>query len=215
MNYQVISLNVGKPRAYTWNNKELFTGFVKQPVHEKVWLSKLGFTGDGQADRKNHGGEDKALLMYAKDHYNFWQTQYSQEFNMPSFGENITIDGLLEEDVSVGDVFTLGEAEIQVSQPRQPCYKIAEVHQIKDIPAVVTETGFTGYYFRVLKEGYVSPNDQLTLMKKDENKVSIAYIHQSLFHERQDENRIRKILEVDALAASLRASLTKRLIKLT
>ncbi|WP_186575834.1 MOSC domain-containing protein [Aquibacillus kalidii] len=214
MDYQIISLNIGLPKQYKINGKELTTGFIKSAVDTPIWLSKTGFEGDGQADLKNHGGEDKALLMYNHQHYSYWNKKYNRVFKMPSFGENITIMGLGEQEVHLGDRFLLGDAVIQISQPRQPCYKIAEVHQIKDMPAIVTETGFTGYYFRVIHEGYVSPEDHLTLLEQDEHRVSVAYVHQALFHDRTNLSKFKKILKVNSLAETLRASIQKKVEKL-
>ncbi|WP_138417959.1 MOSC domain-containing protein [Aquibacillus sediminis] len=215
MNYHIRSLNVGKPTTYHINEKKLRTGFIKAPVDQPIWLSKLGFEGDGQADLKNHGGEDKALLMYADHHYRYWQDYYQRHFDIPAFGENVTITGLTEEDVHIGDVFQLGEAVIQISQPRQPCYKIAEVHQLKDFPALVTETGFSGYYFRVLQEGIVSPTDELILKQTDPNAITVAYVFQTLFHHRKDRERIERLLQLETMATSLRESFLKRLGKIS
>ncbi len=209
-----MSLNIGTPNKYNFNGKNLHTGFIKKSTSKPVWLSKRGFEGDGQADLKNHGGEDKALLMYSFHHYKYWRARYNRDFVAPAFGENITVDHLPEKEVHLGDTFKLGDAIIQVSQPRNPCYKIAEVHQIKDIPAVVTETGFTGYYFRVLKEGYVAPNDELTLIETNPNQITISFVHQTLFCNKDDIDAINQILTVDAIAATLRKSLETKLVKL-
>ncbi|MBM7572411.1 MOSC domain-containing protein [Aquibacillus albus] len=211
MKYQILSLNIGEPTKHIINGKELHTGFIKTSVNHPIWLSKTGFEGDGQADMKNHGGEDKALLMYPYQHYNYWQERYNRKFQQPSFGENITVEDLTEENVHLGDIYTIGEAVVQVSQPRQPCYKIAEVHQIKDIPAVVTETGFSGYYFRVLQEGYVSPDDQVELIEEDTSKISISFVQETLFHQRENTERIKQILSNEAIAPSLRKTFEKRL----
>ncbi|MDC3418166.1 MOSC domain-containing protein [Aquibacillus salsiterrae] len=214
MKYAIYALSAGKPTTHVLNGKELHTGFIKEQM-QSDWLSKTGFTKDGQADTKNHGGEDKALLMYPFDHYHYWETRFKQPFKVPSFGENITISGLTEKDVCIGDIYKLGHATIQVSQPRQPCYKIADVHSIKNIPAVVTETGYTGYYFRVLEEGNVTNSDQLQLIDQKKQQVSIAFIHRILFHDRNNAKGIEVILNVDELASSLRESLTKKLATLT
>ncbi|MRH44608.1 MOSC domain-containing protein [Aquibacillus halophilus] len=215
MKCQLLSLNIGVPKIYSFNGKQLHTGFIKESQDESIWLSKIGFEGDGQADQKNHGGEDKALLMYSYHHYNYWEKRYNREFNVPSFGENVTINHLSEDQIHLGDIFALGNAIVQVSQPRNPCYKIAEVHQLKDIPAVVTETGYSGYYFRVLREGFVTNNDYLELIEKDPNEISISFVHQTLFHLKDDIERINTILKVEAIATSLRKTLENRLDKLT
>ncbi|MDX8046891.1 MOSC domain-containing protein [Gracilibacillus sp. S3-1-1] len=212
--YQIVSLNVGKPQVYSIEGKELETGFIKKPVDHANYLTFTGFEHDGQADRKNHGGPEKALLMYAKEHYSFWQKKYDQTFDYPAFGENITIAGLTEEALYIGDVFTLGEAEIQVSQPRRPCYKIARVHGIPDMPAIVTETGFSGYYFRVLKEGWVKPSDTLVKTKEAPDKVTPKDIFYCLYHDRINKDKMEEYSQINALAPNVKESLIKRIKKI-
>ncbi|MGN8646858.1 MOSC domain-containing protein [Gracilibacillus sp. HCP3S3_G5_1] len=214
MLFRVASLNVGKPEVHHLAGQELTTGFIKTPTNQPKYLSFTGFWDDGQADLKNHGGEEKALLMYPKDHYPFWQQKYQQDFSYPAFGENITIDGLTENDLFIGDIFKLGEAEIQVSQPRQPCYKIAKVHGIQEMPAVVTETGYSGYYFRVLKEGWVKSTDYLVKVKEDFNRTTPADIFHCLFHDRKNKAKMERYIEIDALAPNVKKSLAKRMEKL-
>ncbi|WP_407270826.1 MOSC domain-containing protein [Radiobacillus sp. PE A8.2] len=214
MGYEIKSLNIGEPKIYQHNGKELHTAFVKHPVNETLWLSKIGLAGDGQADMKNHGGEDKALLLYPYEHYAYWQHRYEKTFTIPAFGENVTIEGITEDNLYIGDVYRLGEALIQVSQPRNPCYKIAAINELKDITAVVTETGYNGVYFRVLQEGNVNPDDKLTLVKTNTSQISAAYISKILHHDKQNRKGIETILQVNEIAVSLRNSLEKRLAKL-
>ncbi|QGH33385.1 MOSC domain-containing protein [Gracilibacillus salitolerans] len=214
MSYAIASLNVGKPTVHQLDGQEIKTGFKKTPTHQPNYLTVTGFENDGQADLKNHGGEEKALLMYPKDHYRYWEEKYQRDFPYPAFGENITIVGLTENDLYIGDVFQLGEAEIQVSQPRQPCYKIAKVHDLKDMPAVVTETGFSGYYFRVLKEGVVKPTDRLIKVKEDPQQVSPVDVFHCLFHDRKNRKKMEQYLQIEALAPNVKKSLTKRMEKL-
>ncbi|WP_112179918.1 MOSC domain-containing protein [Paraliobacillus zengyii] len=211
MKYQIVSLNIGQPKVRELQGKMVETGFIKERVTESIWLSKTGFNGDGQADLKNHGGLDKAILLYPYDHYAFWEGKYNRKFNIPAFGENLTIEGLTEETVYIGDEFELGEAIIQVSQPRQPCFKIAGVHQLKDITALVTETGYGGYYCRVIKEGYVSSKDTLKFKKKYKREFSIKSVHNLLFHDRENQHAMKELLQVDSLANSVKRTLSKRI----
>ncbi|SHN28111.1 MOSC domain-containing protein [Gracilibacillus kekensis] len=214
MTYRIFSLNVGKPKIYQLEGKDIRTGFIKKPIYKPSFLTLTGFEEDGQADLINHGGEEKALLLYPKDHYLFWNKQYNKTFSYPAFGENITIEGLTEKDVFIGDTFQLGEAKIQVSQPRQPCYKIAKTHGIKEMPAVVTETGYSGFYFRVLKEGTVKPTDELKKIKEDRNRVTSFEIFDCLFHDRKNKQRMQNYLQLTGLAANVKATLQKRIDKL-
>ncbi|GAE94411.1 uncharacterized protein conserved in bacteria [Gracilibacillus boraciitolerans JCM 21714] len=211
MEYTIISLNVGKPAVYQLDGQNIETGFIKRPIDKPNYLTVTGFKDDGQADLKNHGGKEKALLMYPKEHYNFWNQRYQQQFPYPSFGENITIDGLTEREVYIGEIFQLGQAEIQVSQPRQPCYKIARTHGIKDMPAVVTDTGYGGYYFRVLKEGWVAPADTLKKLQEVQSHVSAFDIFHCLFHDQQNKKRMQEYLQLSGLASNVKARFQKRI----
>ncbi|WP_208591634.1 MOSC domain-containing protein [Gracilibacillus suaedae] len=214
MSYVIESLNVGKPTVHHLDGQEINTGFKKTPTHQPNYLTVTGFENDGQADLKNHGGEEKALLMYPKVHYRYWEDKYQRSFSYPAFGENITINGLTEQDLYIGDIFQLGETEIQVSQPRQPCYKIAKVHGIQEMPAVVTKTGYSGFYFRVLQEGIVKPTDRLIKVKEDPQQVTPVDVFDCLFHDRKNRERMEQYLQIDALAANVKRSLTKRIEKL-
>ncbi|UOQ84549.1 MOSC domain-containing protein [Gracilibacillus salinarum] len=214
MEYPIVSLNVGKPQTQVFDGVSLVTGFKKTPIHERDYLTMTGFEQDGQADLKNHGGPEKALLMYPQKHYAFWKETYKRTFDYPSFGENITIDGLTEKDLYIGDIFQLGQAEIQCSQPRQPCFKIAKTHGIPEMPKLVTETGFSGYYFRVIKEGYVSPDDILTKLEEDEDKVTPFEIFDCLFHDRKNTERMERYLSVQMLAPNVKNSFRKRIEKI-
>ncbi|KAB8129350.1 MOSC domain-containing protein [Gracilibacillus oryzae] len=214
MIYEVISLNVGKPQTYKFGEQILHTGFVKKPAKDACFLTKTGFKEDGQADLKNHGGEEKALLMYSEDHYPYWKNLYKQNFTYPAFGENITVKGLTEKELYIGDVFKIGEAVIQVAQPRQPCYKIAVYHQLKDITAVVTNTGYSGYYFRVLQEGEVSNSDKLEKIEESYVKVTPFDIFECLFHDRENRDRMEEYRSIPALSANVKNTLSKRIRKL-
>lgn len=211
LTYKIVSFNVGKPSTYQFGTKEIETGFVKKPIEHAVRLTKTGFTEDGQADLKNHGGEEKALLFYPVEHYPFWEKHYDRSFSYPAFGENITIKGLTEEAVYIGDQFQLGDAIIEMSQPRQPCYKIAAYHQIKDIPKIVTETGYGGYYFRVLKEGDVSKDSIVEKVYQDPAEISSSAIFKALFHNSVGERDMHLFSEHPKLASNVRASLKKKL----
>lgn len=142
------------------------TGFFKEPVSSAVRLGLINLEGDGQADLVHHGGTDKAVLAYSAEHYPGWR----QSMNNPSlpfgaFGENFTITGLTEADVCIGDIWQVGdEAVLEVSQPRQPCWKLARRWRIKSLALDVQQTGRTGWYFRVLTEGIVAAGMRLVLL---------------------------------------------------
>lgn len=213
MKYEIASLNMGKPSTYLFGDKEVHTGIIKTPTNEPCVLKYDGFTLDGQADLKNHGGKEKALLLYSANHYPYWENTYHQTFTYPSFGENITIDTLTEKDVYIGDVFQLGTAIIQVSQPRQPCYKIAAYQQLKDLPARVTLTGFSGVYFRVLQEGVVSNTDVLEKIEEAKHKITSYDIFNCLFHDKANIERMKVYIHIDSLSENVKRTFQKRIMK--
>lgn len=210
--FPVKALNVGKPAPYTYEGRQVHSGILKQAVHTPLYLDKLNFAGDGQGDLNNHGGADKAVNVYAFDHYPYWEEQLNLALVTGFFGENLTICGAVETEVNVGDTFALGEAIVQVTQPRQPCYKLAMRHGIPDLAAQVERTGFTGYYLRVLQAGRVSPADSLQVLKRDPAGLTIAFAnHVMLDKAAASRANVQALLNVEALSASWRETLLRRL----
>ncbi|PEO10719.1 MOSC domain-containing protein [Bacillus wiedmannii] len=209
--YEVLSLNIGLPKEVTYGGKVIHTGINKKQVRETVFLSFLKFNGDGQADLVHHGGVDKAVCVYSGEHYRYWEKELNQALVYGAFGENITINCLCEEDVCIGDTFQIGEAIVQVTQPRQPCFKLAKKYNIPKLPLYFQETGYTGFYFRVLKEGWVSPADTLKLIKSDPKGVTVAFANRIMHKEKQNMEGLKRILEVHALSTSWRNTFEKRM----
>jgi MOSC domain-containing protein YiiM len=209
--FAIVSINVGKPMNLHFNGKELLTAIHKKPVSEPIFLSFLHFAGDGQADLVHHGGKDKAVCVYPYDHYAYWEKELGRELEAAAFGENLTVKGLVEEDVCIGDVFQLGEAIVQVSQPRQPCHKLAKKHNVEDLPLRVQNTGYTGFYFRVLKEGWVTKESFLRLLNRHPLGVTVSFANHIMYHDKSNKDGIERILRVNELSESWRAILRKRL----
>ena len=209
--YQLLSLNIGLPKEVTYGGKVIHTGINKKQVKEPVYLSFVKFNGDGQADLVHHGGVDKAVCVYTGDHYPYWEKELNQDFVYGAFGENITVSGMSEEDVCIGDTFELGQAIVQVTQPRQPCFKLAKKYNIPKLPLYFQETGYTGFYFRVLKEGWVSSVDTLKRLQSDPKGVSVAFANRIMHKEKQNIEGVKRILEVNALSNSWRKSFEKRI----
>lgn len=181
----ILSMNVGKPKQVPYQNKEISTGIFKNPIHQSLYLSFLNFDGDGQADLVHHGGKEKAVCVYPYEHYPFWEAALQRKLAYGAFGENLTIRGLVETDVCIGDTFQLGEAIVQVSQPRQPCYKLSVRYGVPEMLLKVQETGFTGFYFRVLKEGLVSPSDKLTRLSCHPKAITVSYANRIMHLKRR------------------------------
>lgn len=211
---KVLQMSTGRPAEVTWHGQTIFTGFKKDPVMKPLMLTKFNLESDGQGDEVNHGGEDKAACVYAAEHYPYWKEKLQFELPDAAFGENFTVEGLAEDSVHIGDIFRWGEAVVQVSQPRQPCYKLAARHGIKSFPVLLRETGYTGYYLRVLEEGKVASGSSIERMETDPQKITVARANHIMYHNTNDEAAAKALLEVPALAEAWRQPLQKRLEKL-
>lgn len=215
----VLSLQVGLPQRmpslkasdHSGSRQEWTTGFLKKSTAESIWLGALNLAGDGQADLANHGGLDKAVNVYPHEHYSYWgQTPGLTTLPMGGFGENFTTQGLVEQDVCIGDVFQLGEATVQISQPRQPCWKLARYWRIKDLALRVQETGRTGWYFRVLREGHVQAGKQLVLRKRPYPHWTVSAANLVMHHQIQDLQAAQDLADCEALSLRWREKLRKR-----
>lgn len=208
---EVVSLNIGKPVEVPFKGKEISTGIFKKPAQGPVFLSWCNFEGDGQADTVHHGGRDKAVCVYPHEHYGYWERELGIELEPGAFGENITLGGLSEEEVHIGDVFQLGEAIVQISQPRQPCFKLAMRYGLPDMPLKVQNTGYTGFYFRVLKEGLVQSTDKLVRTSTHPMGITVSHANRIMHVEKDALAETRRLLEVEELSDSWKASFRKRL----
>ncbi len=208
------SINIGKPSQVSLaNDRKLFSGIQKQPVKEKVYLDTLGFKGDGVADPRHHGGEDKAVCVYCIDHFPFWEKELKRKLPIGIFGENLSVTGLNETKVHIGDIFRIGEAEVQCSQPRQPCHKLNKVFDLQAMACRVQTSGFSGYYLRVIKPGWVEPGAKIFLIEKGEKQISIEAANDLMHKNKSDVDGIQAILSVDALSDSWRQTFQNRLDK--
>ncbi|WP_062047030.1 MOSC domain-containing protein [Bacillus sp. JCM 19034] len=210
--YTIKSLNIGKIETLEKKREQVIkSGIMKQPIDNKnVYLSKISLEGDEQADLVNHGGVDKAVCIYPTEHLSYWEQRYNKSFNYGAFGENVSIAGLTENIVCIGDQFSWGEALIEISQPRSPCFKVALKHQVKQLPLHIQETGYSGYYVRVIKEGYVSVNEPFKLHKKGTD-ISIAYVNELTYSKKVAHKQIKDLLVVPALSNAWKKTLEKKL----
>jgi MOSC domain-containing protein YiiM len=208
---KVISVNVGEPKTVMIDGKPLTTGIYKEPVSEPLFVTKLNFNGDGQADLVHHGGYDKAICAYPSEHFIKWKKQYHRPFSSGAFGENLTLKGLTEDEACIGDIFSIGTAVIQLSQPRQPCFKVAKRHGLSDLPLVLQKTGCTGFYFRVLQEGIIQQGDKLTLIERSLTPLSVRYVNRIYYMKKTNVEAMQKIIAEPTLSESWRKALTKRL----
>lgn len=214
MNATVVSVNVGKPAAVPYQGRELMTGINKSVAAGPVYLGAEQLDGDGQADLKNHGGPDKAVCAYPFDHYPYWERELNRKLSYAAFGENATIAGLTETEACIGDIYRIGSAVVQISQPRYPCFKLGNKHGVPDLPEMVLETGYSGYYFRVLEPGCLQAGDSVVRIERHPLEVTVAYAIGIVHRGRSDAAGIRRLLAVEALAASWQDMLTNMLSKL-
>ncbi|MBP1156705.1 MULTISPECIES: MOSC domain-containing protein [unclassified Paenibacillus] len=211
MSIDIVSINVGQPKTVSYQKKELLTGIYKSPAASPIFLSRLNFEGDGQADLIHHGGADKAVCVYPHEHYSYWESVIGTSLPLAAFGENLTISGLTEEQVCIGDTFRLGQAVVQVSQPRQPCFKLSVKLGRTDLPLLVQNTGYTGYYFRVLEEGLVNKEDGLVPLDRLPKLFTLAYANRIMHQEKTNRTAMEELLQVEELSSSWKATFHKRL----
>jgi MOSC domain-containing protein YiiM len=205
------ALNTGSARALEVNGREIQTGIFKQSITDALELGVPGFASDVQINRKYHGGPDKAVCAYAFEHYDFWVEVLERELPAGSFGENFTLLGLLEDEVHIGDVFQVGTARVQISQPRQPCGTLAARFGIPNFVKQVVDSGMTGWYFRVLEPGTVRAGDHLELIER--GNVSVQAANLVMHHKGSAREKIEHLLAQPALSQAWRDQLENRLTK--
>jgi MOSC domain-containing protein YiiM len=212
---KLLSINVGLPREVVSKGRSVNTGIFKEPIEGRVRLRTLNLDGDRQADLTVHGGTDKAVYAYPVEHYDYWRRELPG-VNMPwgMFGENFTVEGLLENEINIGDQFRIGSAELVVTQPRLPCYKLAVKFGRDDIIKRFLESRRTGFYFAVLKEGEVGAGDSIEMMSREIHNVTVAEITRLYIDRKGDHQALRRTLAVDALPESRKAHFERQLEKL-
>jgi len=206
----VTAVSVGRRSELTAGRRRIESAFVKAPVAGRVLLTRLGFAGDEHV-YEDHGGPDMAVLVYSIDHYAYWRALGLDLPQAGAFGENLTVTGLVEADVHLGDVFEVGDAVVQVCQPRSPCFKLAARYGRKDMAVLVQDSGFTGYLLRVLTEGDVGHGDEMRLVQRDTgHDVTVLEAGRIVNVDRNDHEAARRLLEVEALGSSVRKALSAR-----
>ncbi len=211
---KIVSLNVGLPREVTWQGKIVTTGIFKNPVAGRVMLRTLNLDGDGQADLTVHGGITKAVYAYPSEHYEFWRAELPGT-DLPNgmFGENLTTEALLEKDVYIGDRFQVGEAELKVTEPRMPCYKLGIKFGRPDIIKRFLASRRTGFYFAVVRQGTVGAGDAFKFVEREQEKISIADITRLYAFEKDDAESLRAAIEVESLPGSWKGYFRNQLEK--
>jgi MOSC domain-containing protein YiiM len=210
--YSIVSINIGTPREVIYaGDRKLKTSLQRHPVKEKIFLDLMGFEGDQVADPLNHGGRDKAVCGYPANHYSVWEEELSRNMPPASFGENLTIEGLTEDQIHIGDIFRIGEAEVQCTQPRQPCHKLTKIFGFPKLASRIQTSGYSGYYFRVLKQGWLQVGMAIERIHSDKEKISVREAHFLMYRDKTKYDAIEKLMIHPALSESWKNSFGKRL----
>ncbi len=207
---KVVSLNVALPSMQRYGREVVRTAGAKSPVPNAL-LRSCGFDGDGQADLVNHGGVDKAVCVYPFDHYAHWESVFGRTLEPGAFSENLTVSGAVETGVCIGDVFGVGEAVLQVSQPRTPCSKLAGKNGHRLLTKWVGQTGYTGFYMRVLSEGLMSADDAFELVEGHPDRIFVADVNDIIFGRSEDAALIARLANLPEFGGDGRALFAERL----
>ncbi len=214
---KLISVNTGLPRDVMWHGRHVTTGIFKQPVEGRIALTTLNLHGDRQADLSVHGGPHKAVYCYPIEHYDFWRAELpGQELSLGMFGENFTTSGMTEDSVHLGDRFAVGSAEVVVTQPRLPCYKLGVRFDSDLMVKRFLASGRSGFYLAVRREGQVGAGDAITEISRDPNTVPVSEITRLYVAKRytaEDAASVRRALQVTALPESWKDYFRERLEK--
>jgi MOSC domain-containing protein YiiM len=209
---KVISVNVGLPREITWKGRIVSTGIFKEPVAGRVAVRRLNLDGDRQADLTVHGGPDKAVYVYPSEYYQYWREQFP-DMDLPwgMFGENLTVQGIVDARVFIGDQFRVGSALLEVRQPRLPCYKLGIKFQRDDILKRFLKSELTGFYFAVREEGEVAAGDTISLVSRETHGVSVTDITRLNSAEKRNQEKLRRAIAVRSLPEDWREYFSERL----
>jgi len=209
---KIISVNVGLPRLVLRNDEPVSTGIFKEPVAGRVMMRRLNLDGDRQADLSVHGGPEKAVYVYPSEHYDFWKHELP-DMDLPwgVFGENLTTTGLFETEINIGDKFRIGTAEVMVTQPRMPCYKLGIRFGRADIIKRFLVSERSGFYLSVLKEGEVGAGDEFELIEKNASGVRVVDVTRLYSSERENVDLMRRAIATEALPESWREYFQKRM----
>jgi len=211
---KLLSVNVSLPKEINFKGKTIRTGIFKDPVPGRVKVRRLNIDGDGQADLLGHGGEFRAVYAYSFDNYAYWERELGRtDFKMGQFGENLTVEGLLDEEVHVGDIFRVGTALFEVSQPRVPCYKLAMKMDVEGFYNRILESGRLGFYFRVLEEGEIAAGDVIERVKTNPVGLTITKANKLMYYDKDDLEGAKRALHVAALSPGWKGTFEGRLAK--
>jgi len=211
---QLVSVNVGLPREVDWHGRVVRTSIWKEPVDGAVRVGALNLDGDQQSDLSVHGGTEKAVYVYPREHYEYWKQELpGRDLSWGAFGENLTTEGLLEPDVRIGDRLRIGSAEFLVTQPRMPCFKLGVRFGRDDMVKRFLRSGRSGFYLAVVREGDVKRGDAIEFAERDDHGVTVADIASLYARDMDNEDLLRRAVAVPALPESWKEYLRERLFE--
>jgi MOSC domain-containing protein YiiM len=211
---KLLSVNVSRPREVAHGSETVTTGIFKEPVEGRVMLGTLNLDGDGQADLVGHGGIYKAAYAYSVENYEYWKRELRRaDLTFGEFGENFTVEGMLEDEIHVGDVFRVGGALVEVTQPRVPCYKLGIKMGLPQFVKMFLASCQVGFYLRVLEEGEVGAGHVFHRIKTDPERMTVREICHLLYFDPENLEGARKALRIRALSPGWRQSFGERLAK--
>ncbi len=209
---KLLSINIAQPQAVAFNGRSYRTGINKRHRMGRVVLRRLGLDGDGQADGKHHGGPHRAVYCYPHEHYGYWAAQLNREdFHYGAFGENLTTLGLLESRIRIGDILRIGDAIIQVTQPRVPCYKLADKLGMPGFEKSFLRANRPGFYARVMQEGVVEAGDPIQLTESDQASLTVTQVNAALHLGEGDRPTAERAQAIEALSPEWRRSFAEQL----
>ena len=209
---RLVSVNVGMPKNVQWRGKTVYTGIWKTPVEGPVMVRRINIDGDGQGDLAGHGGEQRAVMVYQTESYDFWTTYLNRDDLAPGhFGENFTVTGMADAEVCIGDRYRIGDAEFEVTQPRVTCFRVGLRLNEPEMPNLLVAQHRPGFYFRVITEGHVRAGDDIVRTRRGRHELSVADVDALLYLPDRDVEQLRKVVDVPALSPGWQQSFNEML----
>ena len=211
---RIVSVNIGQPAVIIRGGRQYTSSINRRPIEGSVGLTKSGLVGDQVADGLVHGGPDQAVCCYSYEHYPYWEERLETPLMVPSFGENLTTTGMLEDQICIGDTFRVGRAVVQVSQPRLPCWKLADKHTEPELVRWIHETGYSGFYVRVLEPGHIRTADDLSRLDQAHAGLTVRLTLQTAVASTPRFEVLEQLARATALSAAWRTRMANRLAAL-
>ncbi len=211
---KVLAVNIGERKLVKWRGKAIETGIFKYPVDHPIHLENEDVVGDSVVDRRYHGGIEKACYIYSADHYPLWKEKYPElDWNCGMFGENITVKGMQERQIQIGDIYEIGECRVQVTQPREPCFKLGIRFGTQKVLKDFIALGLPGVYVKIIESGLVNVGDEMRLSERLHNAIGVNEVWELMYNKTPDMEELEFAVDFQHLGESFKSGLRKRLAK--